>query len=150
MPKKRPITFKCVTSGCETEVLAENTRCGKCNATLSPIEVVNHLSRVELEVFKGKELELLSIQKDIRILDLEMEICERKVKEELEKLQRNLEQLRKQHTEKKAGKVSEFNSKQASYKTFVSDLAKRFSLDPQKMSIDMETGVLHDLRETQT
>jgi hypothetical protein len=103
-----------------------------------PVFAEDHVMKLtegELNKFNLLRLKMESTLQSIRVNELELDKLAREFRDQ----QYQKEQLLKQ----KRSMVEPLNNE---YLGYVRDLAKKYKLNPQKMGIDDETGVLRDLR----
>jgi len=140
-PRTKP---KCSFNGCRKKALT-NGLCAK-HVPAEPEYAIDSVMRVtELEVaqFTAKDAEIRNALLSAKNLELEIEKAERtfldaaiRHKAEQDKRRAQLDALKK-HGDLQRG----------AYTTFVTELAQKYHLDPQHMSIDTESRVIRDLRE---
>jgi hypothetical protein len=103
-----------------------------------PVFAEDHVMKLtgpELDKFNLLRLKVEGVLQAIRVNELELD----KLNREFRDAQHNKEQFIRQLR----GQVEPLNNV---YLDYVRELAKKYKLDPQKMGIDDETGVLQDLR----
>jgi hypothetical protein len=96
---------------------------------------VQKLTEAELDKFNLLRLKVEGVLQAIRVNELELD----KLSREFRDAQHNKEQFIRQLR----GQVEPLNNV---YLDYIRELAKKYKLDPQKLGIDDETGVLRDLR----
>lgn len=82
----------------------------------------------------------------IKNIDLEVSNSEYKINEQLALLKKQFDDYKIRKAEEKNQLIQQFNSKHASYREFVVEIAKRFDLDPDQMTYNTDTGAIRDLR----
>lgn len=97
---------------------------------------VQKLSEAELDKFNLLRLKMEGMLQAIRVNELELDKLAREFRDQ----QYRKEQLIKQQR----AMVEPLNNE---YLAYVRSLAEKYELDPSKMGIDDETGVLRDLRQ---
>jgi hypothetical protein len=137
---------QCSTKGCRKRAVEGNDYCADCapskeenGANAEPaIEKFTplQLTEAELDKFNALRMKMEMTLQSIRVLTLEQDKAARAFRDE----QYRREQLIKQHQ----AAVEPLNE---NYLAYVRKLAEKYKLDPKKMGIEDETGVITDLRQ---
>lgn len=91
----------------------------------------NHILGVEY-----KKLEVQALKLQLRVYELELEIAKRDTFSTISSVQEDKKKL-----------VELASAMEPKYNEFVEELASKHDLDPRKMSFDVDTGLLKDLRD---
>lgn len=139
---------QCSTKGCRKRTVDGSDYCADCTPSEeesganeeSAVEEVAplQLTEAELDKFNALRMKMEMTLQSIRVLTLEQDKAARAYRDE----QYRREQLIKQHQ----AAVEPLNE---NYLAYVRKLAEKYKLDPQKMGIEDETGVINDLRQNE-
>ena len=138
--------LKCSTKSCR-KAAVKNGLCAKHApqepATEYAIDSVMRVTELEVAQFTAKDAEIRNALLSAKNLELEIEKAERtftdlglRHKFEQDKRRAQLDALKKNG-----------DMQRGAYTTFVTELAQKYHLDPQHISIDTESRVIRDLRD---
>jgi hypothetical protein len=114
--------------------------CAKCEKdqqeAQNPTDAVMKISAVRALKWDVLETKLRNHGQGVQLISQEMDIANRDFQAEQAK-----------RKAKKEGLLATARQTQAEYKVLTHLIASEFGLDPTRMSIDPDTGVVHDLRK---
>lgn len=137
--QKRGSYTRCATAGCRKKARVDSVFCDNCYVASFPIEGVQRVTEIEALTFSALDTEIRNHIQGVRILDLEMTQEQQKF---------TLQQ--KDRAARRENLLAAVAAKKDEYSTFVKDLAKRYDLDPEKMTIDPDTRAIRDMRNEAT
>lgn len=141
-------TTKCSTQGCRKKA----TQGGLCaahqpseplNTDAYPTDGVVKVTELEAAQFAAKDAEIRNALLSMRNLELEIDKAERAFADAAIRHKVEQERRRAQYDQLKNG----IEVQKTSYTAFITDLAQKYKIDPQKMLIDPDTRVIRDLRK---
>lgn len=119
------------------------TKAPKPPEVVFPQDEVVRVTELEAARFAAGDAEIRNSLQGMKILELEIEKADRALQDTVVKTRLEQERRRAQYVALK----QEVETKKTSYLSFITELAKKYSVDPQKMLIDPDTRVIRDLNE---
>lgn len=138
---------KCSFDGCRKKALKDGLctkHAGHVEPTnVYPIDGVMRVTELEAAQFAAKDAEVRNTFLSAKNLELEIERAERAFTDQAirHKLEQDKRRLQHAALEQTSG------TQQASYKEFITELAKKYDLDPNKLAIDPDSRTIRDLRD---
>jgi len=131
---------QCKTPGCRKRAPLGKLYCKECQADLDeaafPIDKVMKMTDLEAYKFSSLDTEIRNHLQGIRIVDLEKKVAD---------IDHIKSQERRDLQKKQLSELVE--SKQGEYASFINNLASKYNLDAQKMSLDPDSKIIRDLRK---
>jgi hypothetical protein len=107
------------------------------------VEKLDAMGTLRLAKLDAERERALAVIKNV---DLEMANSEYKVRAQLAEITQQHAEYKTRKLEEKGRLISQFNEKHATYREYIIEISEKFSLDPNHMTYDTETGVIRDLR----
>jgi hypothetical protein len=136
-PAAKPKRRICKTKGCRKSALAESELCKTCTSNAEASEQVVRVTEIEALRFGKLDAEMRNDRQAVQLLDYQMTAIKNKAEADISNLNRQKQQL-----------LSGITARKPEYKALINDLAEKYGIeDPNKMTIDPDTGVIRDLSQ---